>query len=275
MGPRTAASGRFTAMNRRLRIGLLLCVAFWPLVPWYGTRVMAMPERLSAFLALLTACVVVWRDRTEPDDRAPALALPTALLLLYAVSYPFVPGSASAILAMLTIAAVASTVVYGLRMHVAVGGLLLLSLPLLSRMQFYLGYPLRVVVGTIAAPLLQLTGHAVVREGAVLRAGTELIVIDAPCSGIKMLWAAMYLTLTLCCFYRFPPRKTVNAVLSAFLLVLCGNVLRSTALFYFETGTLNASPAVHSGVGVAAFLGVAVGILDRVRRLDGGPPCVP
>ncbi len=261
-------------MNRRLTIGALMCVAFWPLVPWYMDRVMTTSERLSALSALLTACIFILRDLVEPNDRPPALALPTMLILLYAVCYPFLPGLASAVLAMLAVAAVASTVVYGVRIHVAICGLLLLSLPLLSRMQFYLGYPLRVVVGTIAAPMLQLTGHAVVREGAVLRSGTDLIVIDAPCSGIKMLWAAMYLTFALCCFYRLPFQKTVKAVLCALALVLFGNVLRSTALFYFETGTIDTSPVVHSGVGVTAFLGVTVGILVMVLRLERNRPCV-
>ncbi len=255
-------------------ISVLTCVAFWPLAPWYLARVMPASERFSAVLAFVTFCVFVIRDRSPAKREFSSLALPTVLLLLYAISYRFLPGLASATLAVLTIAAIISPKVYGVRIHPGICGLLLLSLPLLSRLQFFLGFPLRVAVGAMAAPLLQIAGLAVVREGAVLRSGTDLIVIDAPCSGIKMLWAAAYLTCILCCFYRLSPSRTVVAGLGAFILVLFGNVLRSTALFFFEVGAVESSPATHSGTGVVAFLGVGLGILWIVRRIGGEHPCV-
>ncbi|WP_034923523.1 archaeosortase/exosortase family protein, partial [Candidatus Accumulibacter vicinus] len=60
-------------------------------------------------------------------------------------------------------------------------------------LQFYGGYPLRVLAGSLAVALLQLNGLAVERAGAVLLWDGRQIAIDAPCSGLRMLWAGAYL----------------------------------------------------------------------------------
>jgi hypothetical protein len=53
--------------------------------------------------------------------------------------------------------------------------------------------PLRVIVGVATAFLLQMQGLDVWREGVCLHFGEKLIWIDAPCSGIKMLWFGFFL----------------------------------------------------------------------------------
>jgi hypothetical protein len=82
---------------------------------------------------------------------------------------------------------------FGKTFYVGLWSLLLLSLPSVASLEFFLGYPLRVLVGEATAFLLQMQGLDVWREGVCLHFGEKLIWIDAPCSGIKMLWFGLFL----------------------------------------------------------------------------------
>ncbi len=89
-----------------------------------------------------------------------------------------------------------------------------------------IGYPLRSrSPGGACHSLIQLSGVPVIREGAVLSTGGELVVIDAPCSGAKMLWTGMYLDTDLCCLYRLSTFPDPVAGTIAMTLVILGNVL--------------------------------------------------
>ena len=116
-------------------------------------------------------------------------------------------------------------------------GLALLGLPMAASLQFYLGYPMRVASGAIALVLLRLSGIPVVREGVYLRWGGELVMIDAPCSGIRMLWAGLLLGCCLAALYRMRARASLLAVAAAAVLALLGNALRTTALFWADTSS--------------------------------------
>jgi len=70
-------------------------------------------------------------------------------------------------------------------------GLSLLSLPLLASLQFYAGYPLRVVTAEASRWLLA-TGFSAQRSGASLLVNGQLVIVDAPCSGVQMLWLGYF-----------------------------------------------------------------------------------
>jgi exosortase/archaeosortase family protein len=133
-------------------------------------------------------------------------------------------------------------------------------LPVAASLQFFLGYPLRVKVGAATAFLLQMQGLDVWREGVCLHFGEKLIWIDAPCSGIKMLWFGFFLASFLVCFYRLSNFKAAAVLGSAFLIILLGNIFRASALFYIEAEIIKTPAFMHEAVGVFAFAFTAVGI---------------
>jgi exosortase/archaeosortase family protein len=154
-------------------------------------------------------------------------------------------------------------------------GLFFLALPTIPSLQFYLGYPLRVVVAGATAPLLQLAGLQVLREGACLAWAGRLVWIDAPCSGIRMLWVGGYLACVLVLLRRLSFVRTVFVAAASALLILAANVLRAASLFYVETHLETTSLAIHDGVGICVFVLLALGIAGVVRLAHKGRSDIP
>jgi exosortase/archaeosortase family protein len=200
-------------------------------------------------------------------------------LVAYAASYPFVPPLASALLAFAALGFSWSSWRHGTPFRPWTLGLALLGLPMTASLQFYLGYPMRAASGAIALVLLRLGGVPVTREGVYLRWGEDLVMIDAPCSGIRMLWAALLLGCCLAALYRMSARASFAAVAAAAALALLGNALRTTALFWADTGSVSgvALPSfAHEGIGIVAFASAALALIAIARRLakqKGGTPC--
>ena len=80
---------------------------------------------------------------------------PVAGLVLYILCSPWAPTLALSFVAVFTIVSLVSQVRFGRRLHVGLLGLGMLALPVLSSLQFYLGYPLRVLVAQCAAFLIK------------------------------------------------------------------------------------------------------------------------
>lgn len=138
--------------------------------------------------------VVAWKAATHRQGCAPPQLLwPTLLILLYAATYAFLPPLLRALIAVTAIGCTLCSLRFGKSFDAGAFGLLYLSLPLIPSLQFYGGYPLRVLVACAAAPILRLGGFAVMRDGTCLNWSGQLIWIDAPCSGIRMLWVGLYL----------------------------------------------------------------------------------
>ena len=251
---------------------LLQIIAFWPVWRWYAARVSDSSDDAWGWVALITAAILLVRLRTESSQQTstPNLLLPALLTLGYAVSFPFVTPLPRALLTMTAIGATLSVYCFRSKFQLSFCGLLLLSLPLMASLQFYLGYPLRSAVAAMAAPILQLGGMAVVREGTCLNWSGRLISVDAPCSGVKMLWTGMFLCFTLACWFRLSWRRTIAAAALSFAAIVLGNTLRAVALFYLEAGIVTLpegfSEPAHSAVGVMMFLLTAISIADLNRK---------
>lgn len=228
--------------------------AVWPVWFWIAGRATHDSGDAWALLSLVTAVALLRRDRS--DSR---LSLTIALMVIYAVSFPFVPPLAHALIAMSALGAACGSL--------SITGLLLLAVPLVPTLNFYLGYPLRVVVGEASSILLRLNGFAVVREGATLLWNGQQISIDAPCSGVKMLWTGMYLSCTLAALQRLSASRTVMLGALAFAIVMIANVLRATALFYVESGVVAQAQSAHESIGVVVFFFGAAAIAAAAARL--------
>jgi len=123
------------------------------------------------------------------------------------------------------------------------------------------------VVAELTAPVLRLSGFAVVPEGTCLNWAGKLIWIDAPCSGIKMLWVGLFLTFVVLCLYELPLWKTLLLLPLVGVVIIAANVFRAVALFYLEAGVLNMPSWGHEYAGVIAFVLEAAGIIAIVFML--------
>jgi exosortase/archaeosortase family protein len=245
-------------------------LAAWPVWPWYVTRLSDSREDAAALVALLLLIVLPGRGRA-PVARgatdARALLPSTLALAAYAVAFPFVSRLASAMLAFLALGFAWSTWRHGTPFRPWAVGLGLLALPMASSLQFYLGYPLRLASGAVALVLLRLGGIAVERQGVYLRAGGELVMIDAPCSGMRMLWAALLLACCLAALFRLRARASMLAAAAAVTFAVAGNGLRTAALFWADTNAPQLPAYAHAGIGVAAFAMLAAALFAVVRAL--------
>lgn len=263
-----------TTQTSTLFIIAAQALAFWPVWRWYAARVGGAGDEAWGLLAFACAAYFVWR--AKPDPRAPSLLTPAApnllapalLVLAYVASYPFLPPLLRAAIAVTALGCTASVLRFGRRFHPGLLGLLYLSLPLIPSLQFYGGYPLRALVAAVVAPLLRLGGYAVVREGTCLNWAGRLIWVDAPCSGVRMMWVGMLMACALACLYGLRPLRTLLALAAALAAIIAGNVVRAAALFYVEAGIVEAPPWAHTYVGLVAFGAVAVFIVLAVRRIE-------
>jgi exosortase/archaeosortase family protein len=252
--------------------------ACWPVWPWYAARVGDSSDDLAALAALLLVVFLPGRAPAPPAPPGARALLPSAIALVaYAVSSPFVPRLASALLAFLALAFAWSLWRHGTPFRPWTVGLGLLALPMASSLQFYLGYPLRIASGGVALVLLRIGGTSVEREGVYLRSGDDLVMIDAPCSGMRMLWAALLLACCLAALFRLRARASLLAVGAAGLLAVAGNGLRTAALFWADTRAPQLPGFSHAGIGLVAFAMLAAALVYVARALAAreGRACAP
>jgi len=257
-----------------LIVGLQL-IAFWDVWRWYISRAVYswdQPWGLLAFIAALLFLLV--SKKSFPRQEKCSVLLPSLVIVAYAASTYFgLPRLAQATIAFTALALTLSHLRFGKSLHPGLFGLFYLSLPAIPSLQFFAGYPLRIVVAELTAPILRLGGFAVTTEGTCLNWGGQLIWIDAPCSGIKMLWVGMFLTFVLVCLYELPVLKTIVLLPLAFVVILVANVFRAVALFYLEAGVLRLPPWGHEYAGLIAFALEAAAIVFMAFRLQRGDAC--
>ena len=258
---------------RRVTPALLLAataLACWPVWPWYVARLGDSPDDAATLVAIALLVALSARASAPPAAPGPRALLPSSLALAaYAAGFPFLPRLASALLAFLALGFAWSLWRHGTPFRPWAIGLGLLGLPMASSLQFYFGYPLRVASGAVALVLLRLGGLPVERQGVYLRAGGDLVMIDAPCSGMRMLWAAVLLTCCLAALFRMRARGFLLAVGAAAILAVAGNGLRTAALFWVDTSALVLPAHAHAGIGIAAFAMLAAALFAVARSLAG------
>jgi exosortase/archaeosortase family protein len=154
-------------------------------------------------------------------------------------------------------------------------GLLLLSLPVVATAEFYLGYPLRAAMAVGSVPVLRLLGYEVIRQGAALRWAGETVLVDAPCSGIQMLWTGLFAACTLAAAMRIGGLATAGLLCCTAGVVAIANLLRCALLFVYEVKAGMPPAWIHEGVGLALFAGALGIVLWLVRRTRGSDPGKP
>jgi exosortase/archaeosortase family protein len=257
------AAGSFrTVLATRAAAVLALLIAGWPVLRWYALRLgdgSDEPHGLAALAAaLFFAPWSAWRESLSPRRHA-TLA---ALLLVYCAAFPFAPPLARALLFVVLLGVAAAPRGFAL----AWATLLALSLPLVATLQFYLGYPLRALTATLAAPLLAFGGLRVEASGTTLAWAGERVVVDTPCSGLRMLWTGLVLAAVLACRLRLHARASFKLFRQAALAVFVANTLRAAFIFCLETDLWPNPSWAHETVGLALFAAVALGIVALAER---------
>lgn len=234
----------------------MLCLACWPVARWYIARISDGSDEPWGLAAL--AAAIIFAPRTgwaEPLARGRMFWL-CGLVAIYAAGYAFVPPLGHALL---FVTAIGITV--GRRgFPLAWWLLLVLSLPIIATLQFYLGYPLRLATTALCVPLLRLGGLHVTSKGTALHWAAETVIVDAPCSGIHMLWTGLFLAATLACWQRLDTRAAFRLLRRASCAVFVANVLRATALFCIESKVWPSPSWAHEGVGLVLFGAAALTI---------------
>lgn len=259
--------------------------AFWPVWRWVAARLGDGGEA-TALIACAAALLIPPREGEGARSADASLRLAALLTLAYAGTVLAGPAVLRAMVAGCALLATWSAWRWGTRPHPAAMGLMLLALPVLPTAQFVLGFPLRVAAGEVAAQLLSLAGLAVVREGVALRLGERLVAIDAPCSGVNMLWMALLLALVLAALGRCSLGRTALLGAAATLLAITGNAVRAASLFLTESGVLalpstwsdaSAHRVLHEGLGIVAFALALAPLLWLHRQLKPAiaRPCAP
>lgn len=256
----------------------LLLAAIWPHLAWIARRLTDGSDEPWGVLAIVTVLLLVWRDRGRLAPPSPrALAASAALAVAAGVALHLLPMLLAAAIALLALA-VLLTALLPQRPATALTTLLLLSLPVIASLNFYLGFPLRVATAQSAAPLLALLGIDAQPAGAALLFNGRTVLVDAPCAGIGMLWVGSYSAALLSYLNGASARRTLAHAAAAALLVFGANVLRNVALFFPEAGLIDAPAAAHTAIGLAAFavaLAPIVWLTQWRVRLDAGAHAAP
>ncbi len=252
--------------------------ACWPVWRWYVARMTDGSDEPVGILALATALLMIWKEwRFSIRARSTQtinLLTSAFLLFLYAVTFPISPPLIRAVLVVTALSLTLSSLILGVRFHLALTGLLFLSLPIVSSLQFYLGYPLRMLCGYITLPFLGLAGFPSTMEGTSLRYGELLVSMDAPCSGIRMLWTGLFLAFALACFYRLRTREAAALCGISIGLIILANSLRAVSLFLLEVLPLPQMDRMHDMNGLVIFTLMGLIMVGVTRYLSREQLCV-
>lgn len=245
----------------------LLAAALWPTWLWMGQRMLDRSDDPLGLLALAGLSLLVWqqRRRLRPAPRLVWLALALGGAVAATLSQGWLP---SLVVALLALTALASGLCAFLPVSVAsapVLGLSVLSLPLLASLQFYAGYPLRVITAEASRWLLMI-GHDVERTGASLLVDGQLVIVDAPCSGVQMAWFGYFSACAVTLYLARGNRSFLTRLPAVCVLVLAGNVLRNTVLVAAEASGNPVPGWVHEGVGLLVLAGVCAAIAWVMSR---------
>jgi exosortase/archaeosortase family protein len=247
---------------------VLTALALWPHWLWAARRLADGSDDPLGIAALAVLACATWqlapRLRASPT---PAWAAAAALATLAATLAHWLAAPALFALMFAALAMAAALCAF-LPPHVPrlpLIGLALLGMPLIASMQFYAGFPLRVATAELSAWLLQAFGHSVQRSGTALWVGAKLVIVDAPCSGVQMVWLAYFCAFTLAWWRQLPDRLVVRRLAGVGAIVLAGNVIRNSVLVALEAGSTPPGPALHEAVGLMAQAGVCAAVLRLVH----------
>jgi exosortase/archaeosortase family protein len=243
-----------------------LCLQAAALTPtwlWMAARLRDGSDDPLGLLALAALAVLGWMLRRELRP-APALgwlalaAAGTLVATVLRIGLGPLPALPPLVTGLAAVLALACGLLAFMPKRIAappVAGLAVLALPLLSSLQFYAGYPLRVVTAEASRWLLA-PGFSVAREGGSLWVDGHLVIVDAPCSGVQMVWFGYFTACVVALWARRGGGSFMARLPTVCLLVLAGNIVRNSLLIAFEGAGHAPAPWAHDALGLALLAGV-------------------
>lgn len=237
------------------RLALLLFV----MACWDGWRLLAGridqgPEAaIILAVALIAGFGFAWRQ-LGPERRVGVVPV-AGILLCYAAAALFGTALVQIGIAVCGVIIIIHFGMGGGRLPVGWIVAAMLLMPVLPTLDFFLAWPMRRLSAMLTAAMLRLNGFPVGVEGVAISWRGRLLLFDGPCSGIRMLWAALLLTSLLAILTQMPPRRTMVALLCTALAAIPTNAIRAASLFFVESGFLPQmqGPIMHEALGIAAF----------------------
>ena len=251
-----------------LRWLTLTALALWPHWVWAARRLADGSDDPLGLAALaVLACAVGRLAPTLRPAATPAWAglAAAGVLASTAAHLGGAPALFSLLLAVLALAAALAAFLPAHTPRWPLFGLALLAMPVLASLQFYAGHPLRLVTAQLSAWLLVTVGHDVQLSGTALSVNGNLVIVDAPCSGVQMLWVAYFCACTWAWHLRLPDRAFARRLVGVGTIVLAGNVLRNSVLVALEAGAAPVSGQVHEAVGLVVLAGVCAAVIQLVQ----------
>lgn len=244
----------------------------WPVWQWYLARMTDGADEPWGVVALITAIALVYCKRRSEYRRNTHHSSCHFIVLLYAITYHWIPPLARAALAMLAFSVTLHSLSGAHSMRLSLHGLIFLSLPLIASLQFYIGYPIRWLTSQLTAHILTVFFETVDATGTLLLWRGEMIAVDAPCSGIRMLWTGLYFNFSCAYYYNFTNKQTCLAYSMASIVIFFGNCLRTIVLFLFEVNQKRLSEFEHKSLGVIIFCFIVIAIFSMHQRIrsNGG-----
>ncbi len=241
-------------------------LALWPHGAWAWQRAFDGSDDPLGVMALATLLWLVWRERTamRAFPRLPWLVAGMALALAATLSLPHLPSLVAASIAALSITCAVVAWLPGGVPRLPLAGLTLLSLPVVASMQFYVGWPLRVVTAQLSTWVLQLAGIDAVRSGASMTVRGQLVIVDAPCSGVQMAWMAYFAACAVGAYTQQRDGAFVRRLPWVSVIVLAGNALRNSVLVALESRPQGLDAAAHEAIGLVALAATTLLVVRAV-----------
>lgn len=268
-----------TTRTRLRLLAALIFLSFWPVYLWYLERSTDGSDEPLGLLALV-ACLMSVGLRARGQKRKEGgsesfLYLAVLSTFFYILSFSEASKMVSAAFAVVALTASASALI----MPLLAGEycLALISLPVIASLNFFVGYPLRVLSAKLASISLSLGNISARAEGTMLVFKDQMVAVDAPCSGIKMLWFSIFTAALTASYLKLSPLKTASLLIVSVLFSVIANTLRVTALFYLETGlishksTLFSEAFLHQAIGLVVFLLLILSIIFYGKKITSQP----
>lgn len=246
---------------------VLQALALLPAWAWMARRLADGSDDPLGLLALagLAWLVAAHRRYLRASPALPWLGAALLLTLAATLSRASLPPLLGSLLAVLALAAGLLAFLPRQVAAAPVLGLAVLALPLLSSLQFYAGYPLRVLTAEASRWLLA-PAFTVAREGSTLLVDGRLVIVDAPCSGVQMVWLGYFTACAVALWARQRDRTVLARLPGVGLAVLAGNIVRNSLLVAAE-GAGQPLPAWgHEALGLAVLAAVCGAIALLMQR---------
>ena len=242
------------------KYSLLLCLlvqgmALWPHGKWIVNRMQDGSDQPLGLVAIISlGGLLMTQVQAWQTPKIPYLSLALILQIMACAAWLIWPPLLTSLLAVLAISMTLAAFLPKNAPILPIFALAILSLPLLSSLQFYAGFPLRVITAQSSAWILQLWGNHVERIGTNLQINGQLVMVDAPCSGVQLAWMVYFFAAMLAFYRQLADKKFIRYWPLLGLVVLMANIIRNTCLVILETRPQGLSDSLHQGIGLVVLV---------------------